>query len=254
MSTSRQLAAFSTCAAIGCSAERTLSGRRAAGDRHRQLPGRQPRLRRAVRADADLFPAELPGRGRRRRLQGARQCALARSVRALQRRRAWRTEPVSGFPEMATVDFDRLSEDDVDWADARRRARLSSSRPQSNILPPSLSLARAGQATELLKTAPRAVRRRGVDDHAASRGVGRRRAHSVFPDRQRPIWRSTARMRACSAAMAALRFAACRTIRSASASNGWSGRRLRDRQHPRRRRVRPGLAQGRHARRQEARA
>lgn len=66
---------------------------------------------------------------------------------------AWRSETVSGFPELATVDFYRLSEDDVDWAseEAREAFVILS---QSSILPPTLSLARTGQPTELLKTAP----------------------------------------------------------------------------------------------------
>lgn len=66
---------------------------------------------------------------------------------------AWRSETVSGFPELATVDFYRLSEDDVDWvSEEAREAFVILS--QSSILPPTLSLARTGQPTELLKTAP----------------------------------------------------------------------------------------------------
>jgi prolyl oligopeptidase len=66
---------------------------------------------------------------------------------------AWRTGPVSGFSELATVDFGRLCEDDIDWAsEEAREAFLISS--QSSVLPPSLALARTGHSTELLKTAP----------------------------------------------------------------------------------------------------
>jgi prolyl oligopeptidase len=66
---------------------------------------------------------------------------------------AWQTEQVSDFPDMATVDFYRLSEDHVDWCDAEGRKTFVVS-SQSSVLPPSLSLARAGEKTELLKTAP----------------------------------------------------------------------------------------------------
>lgn len=65
----------------------------------------------------------------------------------------WRTEPVSGFPEMATVDFYRLSEDPVDWMDKEVRDTFVIS-SQNSILPPSLSLTRAGQEAQLLKAAP----------------------------------------------------------------------------------------------------
>jgi prolyl oligopeptidase len=65
----------------------------------------------------------------------------------------WRSEAVTGFSELATVDFYRLSADDIDWVseEARETFVISS---ESSILPPSLSLARTGQAAELLKTAP----------------------------------------------------------------------------------------------------
>ncbi len=66
---------------------------------------------------------------------------------------AWRTEPVTGFPEMATTSFYRLAEDHVDWADQEARETFVVS-AQSSILPPSLLLARTGRETELLKTAP----------------------------------------------------------------------------------------------------
>ena len=102
---------------------------------------------------------------------------------------AWQTEPVSGFPEMATVDFYRLSEDDVDWPGERERETFVIS-SQSSILPPSLLLARAGREAELLKTAPPRFDADRACDHAASRGVGGRCPHSLFPDRPR---RSAAR-------------------------------------------------------------
>ncbi|MBX9778581.1 MAG: prolyl oligopeptidase family serine peptidase [Xanthobacteraceae bacterium] len=65
----------------------------------------------------------------------------------------WHTEAVSGFSELATVDIYRLSEDEIDWAseEAREAFVISS---ENSVLPPSLSLARSGQATELLKTVP----------------------------------------------------------------------------------------------------
>jgi len=68
---------------------------------------------------------------------------------------AWRTEAVSGFPDMATVDFYRLVEDDIDWLGAGEHEGesfvLSS---QDSVTPPALSLARFGGAAEPLKQAP----------------------------------------------------------------------------------------------------
>jgi len=68
---------------------------------------------------------------------------------------AWRTEPVSGFPDMATVDFYRLVEDDIDWLGAgAHEGETFVVSSQDSITPPALSLARFGRAAEPLKQAP----------------------------------------------------------------------------------------------------
>ena len=235
---------------------RQLSGRRAAGDRHRRVPGRQPRLRRAVRADADLFPAGLPGRGQRRRASRcSTMCARAFCSRACSDG-AWRTEPVSRLSRAGdgrllspVARMTSIGPSEEAREDLRHLVRRAAS------LPPSLSLARAGQATRIAQDRAGAVRRRRA---RRSRSTTRCRSTArAFPISRSPapICRSTARTPACSAAMADSRSRACRIIRcERRQAVAGARRRLRDRQYPRRRRVRAGLAQGRHARRQEARA
>jgi prolyl oligopeptidase len=68
---------------------------------------------------------------------------------------AWRSEPVSGFSDMATVDFYRLVEDDIDWlGEGTHEGETFVVSSQDSVTPPSLSLARFGLAAEPLKQAP----------------------------------------------------------------------------------------------------
>jgi prolyl oligopeptidase len=68
---------------------------------------------------------------------------------------AWRVEPVIGLPGMETVDFYRLVEDDIDWLGAQgHEGETFVIASQSSITPPTLWLARPGQAAEMLKQAP----------------------------------------------------------------------------------------------------
>jgi prolyl oligopeptidase len=68
---------------------------------------------------------------------------------------SWRTEPVAGFPEMATVDFYRLVEDDIDWlGEAKPEGETFVISSQNSVMPPTMWLARFGQGAELLKQAP----------------------------------------------------------------------------------------------------
>jgi prolyl oligopeptidase len=68
---------------------------------------------------------------------------------------AWRTEPVSGFSDMATVDFYRLVEDDIDWhGEAEPEGETFVISSQNSLMPQSMWLARFGRGAELLKQAP----------------------------------------------------------------------------------------------------
>jgi prolyl oligopeptidase len=68
---------------------------------------------------------------------------------------SWQIERVPGFPDMATVDFYRLVEDDIDWlGEEEHEGETFVISSQSSIMPPALWLARFGQGAELLKQAP----------------------------------------------------------------------------------------------------
>jgi prolyl oligopeptidase len=68
---------------------------------------------------------------------------------------AWRSEHVTGFPEMATVDFYRFSEDDPDWLRAgEHEGETFVVSSQDAVTPPALLLARFGRSAEPLKEAP----------------------------------------------------------------------------------------------------
>jgi prolyl oligopeptidase len=85
---------------------------------------------------------------------------------------SWRTERVDGFPDMATVDFYRLVEDDIDWlGEAEHEGETFVISSQSSIMPPALWLARFGQGAELIKQAPARFDATGLvitQHHAAS--------------------------------------------------------------------------------------
>jgi prolyl oligopeptidase len=79
----------------------------------------------------------------------------SRILLARQELGAWRVVPVPGLPGMETVDFYRLVEDDLDWlGEDRRHGETFVIASQSNIMPPTLWLARPGQDAEMLKQAP----------------------------------------------------------------------------------------------------
>jgi prolyl oligopeptidase len=67
----------------------------------------------------------------------------------------WRTGTVAGFPDMATVDFYRLVEDDVDWlGDRAREGETFVVSSHNSITPPTMWLAGFGQRAELIKQSP----------------------------------------------------------------------------------------------------
>ena len=79
----------------------------------------------------------------------------SRIVLARHQNNRWQIEPVTGFPDMATVDFARLCEDDINWLDAKENeGETFLILSQSSLVPPTLWLARFGQAAEQLKQAP----------------------------------------------------------------------------------------------------
>jgi prolyl oligopeptidase len=67
---------------------------------------------------------------------------------------SWRIEPILGFPNMATIDFYRLVEDDIDWLEEEHEGETFVISSQSSIMPPTQWLARFGQGAELLKQEP----------------------------------------------------------------------------------------------------
>jgi prolyl oligopeptidase len=68
---------------------------------------------------------------------------------------SWQIELVPGFPDMATIDFYRLVEDDIEWLDENdHEGETFVISSQSSIMPPTLWLARFGQGAELLKQTP----------------------------------------------------------------------------------------------------
>ena len=85
---------------------------------------------------------------------------------------SWRSERVQGFPDMATVDFYRLVEDDIGWlGEAEHEGETFVISSQSSIMPPALWLARFGQGAELIKQAPARFDATGLvitQHHAAS--------------------------------------------------------------------------------------
>jgi prolyl oligopeptidase len=96
----------------------------------------------------------------------------SRVLLARHRDGAWRTEAVTGFSDMATVDFSRLIEDDIDWLpEGEREGETFVVSSQDSITPPSLSLARFGLPAEPLKQAPARFDAKGLvitQHHAVS--------------------------------------------------------------------------------------
>jgi prolyl oligopeptidase len=68
----------------------------------------------------------------------------------------WQVDPAAGLPGigMETVSFQRLTSDDIDWADDRREAETYLIYTQSSITPLTMWLARAGENAEKVKQAP----------------------------------------------------------------------------------------------------
>ena len=66
----------------------------------------------------------------------------------------WRVEPLAGLPGIETVDFYRLTDDDIDWLDDKRDGETFVISSQSSITPPTLWLARQGDSLDKLKQAP----------------------------------------------------------------------------------------------------
>lgn len=60
----------------------------------------------------------------------------------------WRTEPLAGFPDMATVDVYRLCEDDIEHPGGMEEGETFVVSSQSSVVPTTLSLARFGAAVE----------------------------------------------------------------------------------------------------------
>jgi len=85
---------------------------------------------------------------------------------------SWQVEPVSEFPDMATIDFYRLVEDDIDWLDNEpHEGETFVISLQSSIMPPSLWLTRFGYGSEMIKQAPTRFDAAGVaitQHHAVS--------------------------------------------------------------------------------------
>jgi prolyl oligopeptidase len=68
--------------------------------------------------------------------------------------RTWRTEPLAGFPDMATVDVYRLCEDDIEHPGGAEEGETFVVSSQSSVVPPTLSLARFGASVEQVTQAP----------------------------------------------------------------------------------------------------
>jgi prolyl oligopeptidase len=68
---------------------------------------------------------------------------------------SWQIEPVSEFPDMATIDFYRLAEDDIDWTgEGQQDSETFVVASQNSIMPPALWFTRFGQGSERLKQTP----------------------------------------------------------------------------------------------------
>ncbi len=177
----------------------------------------------------------------------------SRLVLARHRDGVWRSVPLTGFPGEATLDIRALDSDDSNWflaPDEEGDDFLVLA--HNTVMPPTLSLARFGEAPEPLKQAPPALRCNRPGDHAARGAIGRWHPRSVFPDRpRRPCARRFERGPAHRLRRLRDRPAAVALAGPRQALAG--ARRCQcHRQYPRRRRVRAGLAQGRHPRRQES--
>ena len=68
----------------------------------------------------------------------------------------WKIEPVTGFPDLATLSIFPLAQDDDDWfAESERERGVFVIASQNSLTPPTQSLVTFGQAPELLKQSPR---------------------------------------------------------------------------------------------------
>jgi prolyl oligopeptidase len=68
----------------------------------------------------------------------------------------WMIEPVTGFPELATLSIFPLAQDDDDWfAETERERSVFVIASQNSLTPPTQSLVTFGQAPSLLKQSPR---------------------------------------------------------------------------------------------------
>jgi prolyl oligopeptidase len=67
---------------------------------------------------------------------------------------AWKIEPLAGLSGLETVDFYRLTADDIDWLDDEREGETFVISSQSSVTPPTLWLTRPGQGLDMLKQAP----------------------------------------------------------------------------------------------------
>ena len=214
-----------------------LSGRRAAGHRHRHLHGGRARFRRAVRADADLLPARLPGR---RQTSSPSRCSTM-CARAF----CWRVAATERGRPNRCPGF-RRNGDGRRLSPVRGRRRLggrSRARDvvvssQSSILPPSLSLAQTGQKAEPLKPAPARFDAAGlaITQHHAVSVDGARIPYFQIGRADLPFDGSNA----CLLGGYGGFQIASLPYYSLGVGKQWleRGGVLRDRQHPRRRRVR----------------
>jgi prolyl oligopeptidase len=96
----------------------------------------------------------------------------SRILLARHRNGSWRSEPVAGLPGLETVDFYRLVEDDIDWlGETEHEGETFVISSNSTIAPPTLWLARPGQAAEPVKQSPARFDATGLtiaQHHAAS--------------------------------------------------------------------------------------
>jgi prolyl oligopeptidase len=77
---------------------------------------------------------------------------------------AWQIARASQFPEMATVDFYRLVEDDIGWLDEKgHEGETFVVVLQNSTMPPSLWLSRFGCDSELVKQAPARFDAEGIE-------------------------------------------------------------------------------------------
>ena len=202
----------------------------------RGLPEGRAALRRALRADGPQVARRLQPDPQPRPAQRARQRAQPRLRARPARTGRGRASRCPGMPEFGTVSASGVDDEESDDYFLTVTDYLT---------PTSLSLGTAGKgARGEAQAAAGVLRREGPGGQPARGHVEGRDADPVLPGGPRRTSPSTARTPRCSTATAASRSRWCPATAAAWARLAREGRRLRGREHPRRRRVRPEVAPG----------